>query len=106
MAESPDKVRRVLHMKLRAVGDPQQMLALLQGATPFYRAFGTSQVRILKNVDDPAQFLVEFVYEADAGLELNRQKVASDPMLRSFLTGWKQMLAGSADMDVYEDMSG
>lgn len=106
MAESPDKVRRVLHMKLRAVGDPQQMLVLLQGATPFYRAFGTSQVRILKNIDDPAQFLVEFVYEADAGLELNRQKVASDPMLRNFLTGWKQMLAGSADMDVYEDVSG
>ena len=77
MAESPNNVRRVLHMKLRAVGDPQQMLSLMQGATPFYRAFGTSQVRILKNVDDPAQFLVEIAYEADAGLELNRQKVAA-----------------------------
>ena len=106
MAESPNNVRRVLHMKLRAIGDPQQMLSLMQGATPFYRALGTSKVRILKNVDDPAQFLVEIAYEADAGLELNRQKVASDPMMRGFLTGWKQMLAGSADMDVYEDVTG
>ena len=40
MADGPDKVRRVLHMKLRAVGDPKQMLALMQTATPFYRALG------------------------------------------------------------------
>ena len=105
MAEA-DKVRRVLQMKVRALGDPQQMLTLMQGATPFYRAVGAGGFRVLQNVDDVAQFLVEIEYEADAGLELNRQKVASDPMLRNFLTGWKQMLAGSADMDVYEDVSG
>ena len=67
---------------------------------------GSTRFRTLQNVDDPAQFLVEIEYEADAALELNRQKVASDPMVRTFLQGWKQMLAGSADMDVYEDVSG
>ncbi len=101
-----DKVRRVLQMKVRAVGDPKQMLALMQSATPFYRALGSANFRVLQNVDDPAQFVVEIEYEADAALELNRQKVASDPMVRTFLQGWKQMLAGSADMDVYEDVTG
>lgn len=105
MAEAPDKVKRVLHVKLRALGEPKQVLALIQSATPFYRAFGSTRFRTLQNVDDPAQFLIEIEYEADAALELNRQKVASDPMMRSFLQGWKQMLAGSADMDVYEDVT-
>ena len=106
MADAPEKVKRVLHVKMRALGEPKQILALIQSATPFYRAFGAAGFRILQNVDDPAQLLIEIEYEADASLELNRQKVASDPMLRNFLTGWKQMLAGSADMDVYEDVSG
>jgi len=106
MAEAPAKLKRVLHVKLRALGDPKQMLALMQSATPFYRAFGAARFRTLQNVDDPAQLLIEIEYEADTALELNRQKVASDPMMRNFLTGWKQMLAGSADMDVYEDVTG
>jgi hypothetical protein len=65
-----------------------------------------SNFRLLQNVDDPAQFVIEIDYAADAALELNRQKVASDPMLRTFLQGWKQMLAGNAEMDVYEDVTG
>jgi hypothetical protein len=105
MPDAPDKVKRVLHMKMRALGEPKQMLALMQGATPFYRALGAAGLRVLQNVDDPAQFLVEVEYEADAALELNRQKVASDPMMRTFLQSWRQMLAGSADMDVYEDVT-
>jgi hypothetical protein len=106
MADGPEKVKRVLHIKMRALGDPKQILALIQGATPFYRAFGSTRFRTLQNVDDPAQLLIEIEYETDAGFELNRHKVASDPMMRGFLTGWKQMLAGNADMDVYEDVSG
>ena len=106
MADAPAKVKRVLHVKMRALGDPKQMLALIQSATPFYRAFGAAGFRMLQNVDDPAQLLIEIEYEADSAIELNRQKIASDPMVRTFLQGWKQMLAGSADMDVYEDVSG
>jgi hypothetical protein len=106
MAEDQAKVRRVLHMKIRALGDPRQVLTMMQGATPFYRALGAARFRFLQNVDDPAQLLVEIEYEADSALELNRHKVASDPMVRTFLQGWRQMLAGTADMDVYEDVTG
>ena len=106
MADAPEKVKRLLHMKIRAVGEPRQVLALMQGGTQFYRALGGARFRYLQNVDDPAQFLIEAEYEADAALELNRQKVAGDPMVRTFLQGWRQMLAGTADMDVYEDVTG
>lgn len=100
-----DVLRRVLQMKVRALGDPAQVLTLMQTTAPFYRALGGTRVRFLQNVDDPAQFVIEIEYEANAALELNRQKVSSDPMMRSFLQGWRMVLAGSAEMDVFEDVS-
>lgn len=106
MSEPESPLKRVLQMKLRALGDPAQVLALIRGAAPFYRSLGGTQFRLLQNVDDPAQLVIEIEYQADAALELNRQKVASDPMVRSFLQGWRVILAGSADMDVYEDVTG
>lgn len=107
MAEpSNDNVKRVLQLKLRAVGDPDQILALVRNSGSFYRTLGAAQFRVLQNVDDRAQFLVEIEYVSSAALELNRHEVASNPMVRTFLQGWRTMLAGSADMDVYEDVTG
>jgi len=105
MAEANDSVKRVLHMKIRALGDPIHVLALMKSAPPFYRAFGAAQFRFLQNVDDPAKFLIEVEYEANPTLELNRQKAASDPMVRGLLEGWRLLLAGNAEMDVYDDVT-
>lgn len=106
MAETADAVKRLLQIKMRAVGDVSQVLALIRSAAPFYRTLGGGRFRLLQNVDDPAQIVIEIEYEAHAALELNRHKVASDPMVRTFLQGWKAMLAGTADMDVYQDVTG
>ena len=105
MAEPVEDIRRVLQIKMRALGDPQQVLALIRSAAPFYRTLGGAGFRVLQNVDDRAQLLIEIEYAAHAALELNRHKVASDPMVRTFLQGWRAILAGSADMDVYEDVT-
>jgi len=101
-----EAVRRVLQIRLRALGEPAQVLALIRSGGPFYRTMGGVGFRILQNVDDPAQLLVEIEYESSAALELNRHKLASDPMVRTFLQGWRAILAGSADMDVYQDVTG
>jgi hypothetical protein len=106
MADDSGNVQRVLQFRIRGIGDVGQLLALMKSATPFYQAFGGRRFRFLRNVDDPAQLLVEIEYETHAGLELNRQKIAGDPMVRAFLQGWRTMLAGNAEIDVYEDVSG
>lgn len=105
MVDNQETMHRVLQMKIRALGEPAQVLALVQSTAPFYRALGGTQVRFLQNVDDPAQFVIEVEYEANAALEVNRQKISSDPMVRTFLQGWKTLLAGAAEMDVYQDVS-
>ncbi|MGH6728006.1 MAG: hypothetical protein ACREB8_15910 [Pseudolabrys sp.] len=105
MAESENGVKRVLQIKARALGDPSQVLPLVRSAAPFYRTLGGTSFRVLQNVDDPAQLLVEIEYAAHAALEVNRHKLASDPMVRTFLQGWRAILQGSADMDVYEDVT-
>ena len=105
-------VRRRIEALFAAVNKGNAEPVLASFAPRFEHAFlgehalGGARFRYLQNVDDPAQFLIEVEYEADAALELNRQKVASDPMVRTFLQGWRQMLAGTADMDVYEDVTG
>ncbi len=106
MAETGDSVKRILQIKMRTVGEPAHVLTLVRSAAPFYRAMGAASFRVLQNVDDPAQIVIEIEYETAAALELNRHKVASDPMVRSFLQGWKAVLAGNAEMDVYEDVTG
>jgi len=106
VTESAQSVKRLLQIKMRALGEPAQVLALIRSAAPFYRTMGAAGFRVLQNVDDPAQLVIEIEYETAAALELNRHKVASDPMVRSFLQGWKAALAGSAEMDVYEDVTG
>jgi hypothetical protein len=106
MVAAGEDVKRVLQIKMRALGDAGQVLALIRSAAPFYRTLGGGSFRVLQNVDEPAQLLIEIEYAAHAALELNRHKVASDPMVRTFLQGWRAILAGSADMDVYEDVTG
>ena len=105
MVEPDEGVKRVLQIKMRALGDAGQVLALIRSSAPFYRTLGGTSFRVLQNVDDRAQLLIEIEYEAHAALELNRHKAASDPMVRAFLQGWRAILAGSADMDVYEDVT-
>jgi hypothetical protein len=105
VSEPEENLKRVLLIKMRAMGDPGQVLALINSAGPFYRTMGGASFRVLQNVDDRAQFLVEIEYAAHAALELNRHKLASDPMVRTFLQGWRAILQGSADMDVYEDVT-
>jgi hypothetical protein len=105
MAEPEQDVKRVLQIKMRALGDAGQLLPLIRSAAPFYRTLGGTDFRVLQNVDDPLQLLIEIEYAAHAAVELNRHKVASDPMVRTFLQGWRAILAGSADMDVYEDVT-
>lgn len=106
MTEPEEQLKRVLQIRMRALGDPAQVLALIRSAAPFYRALGGAGFRVLQNVDERSQIVIEIEYAAHASLELNRHKVASDPMVRTFLQGWRAILAGAADMDVYEDVTG
>ena len=105
MADDDKGIRRVLQIRARAMGEPAQVLALIRSAAPFYQALGGAGFRVLQNVDDPAQIVVEIEYEANAAIEVSRQKLASDPMVRTFLQGWRMVLAGNADMEVFQDVT-
>ena len=98
------KIRRILHIKVRTAADASQLLALAQSVVPLYQAFGP-RVRLLRNVDDPSQIIQEVEYEADAALELNRQKIASDPTVRGYLQAWRMMAMGAVEIDIYEDVT-
>ena len=102
MANDETKIRRTLHFKFTLTGAPEQMVAMIKSAAPLYQMFGDATVRLLRNVDDPGRFLQEIEYDAPAALEQNRQQIASDPRVQSYLQAWRSMFPGAIEIDVYQ----
>src|SRR4030081_254716 len=87
---SDEKVLRTLHLKFTLpAADPAQLSAMIKSAKPFYDFFGTTRVHLLQNVDDPARFIQVIEYETDESLEVNRQRIASDPRIQGYLQAWR-----------------
>jgi hypothetical protein len=104
MAKKPPRtVRRTLQFKFTLPNvDSDHLLAMVKATAPFFEAFGNAQVRLLQNVDDPARFIHEIEYDAHETLELNRQRIASDPRFQAYIQTWRSLLAGAVEVDVYQ----
>jgi len=99
-------IRRTLQFKFTLPGgDPRHMVAMLQAARPFIEAWGGKRSRLLRNVDDPARFVHEIEYETHEAIELNRQRIASDPRVQGYLQTWRSMFPGGVEIDVYDEIS-
>ena len=105
MAEGGAKVVRTVHLRFTMPGaDPAQLSALIKSAKPFYEFFGTTRMHLLQNVDDPGRFIQVIDYETDEAVELNRQRIASDPRLQGFIQAWRAMLPGAVEVDVFQEV--
>jgi hypothetical protein len=105
MAAGESKVIRTVHLKFTMPGaDPAQLSALIKSAKPFYEFFGTTRVRLMQNVDDPGRFIQVIDYETGEAVELNRQRIASDPRLQTFIQAWRSMLPGAVEVDVFHEV--
>ena len=105
MAKGRAKVKRTLQLRFTLpAADSGQLAAMIKAAAPFYQMFGNAQVRLLQNVDDPAKFVQEIEYEAQEDWELNRQRIAGDVRMQTYLQAWRAMLPGSPEIDVYQEV--
>jgi hypothetical protein len=105
MANDVPKVRRTLQLKFTLPGaNPAHLISMVKAAQPFYEVFGAGRARLLKNVDDPARFIHEIEYELHEVIELNRQRVASDPRVQAYLQSWRSLFPGGVEIDVYEEV--
>jgi hypothetical protein len=43
-------------------------------------------------------------YEAPESMEINRQRIASDVRLQTYLQAWRAMLPGGVEVDVFMDV--
>jgi hypothetical protein len=105
MNDEAPKVRRTLQLRFTLpTADSGQFVAMIKAAAPFYQIFGSAQVRLLQNVDDPAKFIQEIEYDAREDWELNRQRLASDMRMQAFLQTWRTMFPGALEVDVYQEV--
>src|SRR5262249_58482013 len=101
------QVRRALQFKCALPGaNGAHLLPMMNAARPFIQAFGGTRIRLLQNVDDPARFVQEIEYETHESIELNRHRIASDPRVQAYLQGWRSLLGGAVDVDVYQGIGG
>ena len=96
------KIRRTLHFRFTLTGASEQMIAMIKSAAPLYQMFTDARVRLLQNVDDPSRFLQEIEYDAPESLELNRQQLASDPRVQTYLQAWRSMFPGAIEIEVFK----
>jgi hypothetical protein len=107
MANDPPKAKRILHVKVKTPSaDATTLLTtMMKNALPLYKAFGEAHVRLLRNADDQTQFVQVIEYETDQAVELNRQKLASEPIMQNYLQAWRTLFPGAMEIDVYEDIT-
>jgi len=105
MATTERKVRRTLQLRFMwPSADPAQILQFVNASKPFYEMMGSTEVRLLQNVDDPGKFMQVIEYETAESIETNRQRVAGDPRLQTYLQAWRAMLPGGVEIDVFKDV--
>lgn len=105
MSDDEAKVRRTLHLRFTFPGaDSEQLAALMRAAAPFYQMFGNPQFKLLRNADDPARFIQVIEYETPESFELNRQSLAADMRMQTYLQAWRAMLPGGLEIDVYQEV--
>src|SRR5580692_10769230 len=96
-------IRRILQLKFTLpTADPAQFVSFIKATEPYYELFGGKQVRLLQNVDQPAQFIQIIDYEVHESLETNRQQLAGDPRLQAFLQGWRALFP--VEVDVFREI--
>ncbi len=105
MSSGKGTVQRTLHLRFTLPGaDADQLAALMRASAPFYQLFGNAQLKLLRNADDPTKFIQVIEYETPEHLELNRQSIASDVRMQSYLQAWRAMLPGALEIDVYQEV--
>ena len=64
----------------------------------------SAKFKLLRNADDPAKFIQVIEYETPEAFELNRQTIASDVRMQTYLQAWRAMLPAAIEIDVYEEV--
>jgi len=104
MSNGEGKIRRTLHFRFTLPGAPPHLLSMIKSAAPLYQMFGDAKVHLLQNVDDPSKFIQVIEYDAPEALEVNRQQIASDARVQTYLQGWRAMFPGAIEVEVFKQV--
>ncbi len=95
-----------LHLKCRV--DPARradFIAFLRDAIPFYESPGGIRVRVLQEVHDEHRFIEVVEYRDETVYQQDQVRVASDPIMKSYLERWRQLHTGTPVVEEYRYIS-
>ena len=105
MSNGDGTVRRTLHLRFTLPGaDPDQLVTMMQARRRRSISCSAMLSSLLRNADDPTKFIQVIEYETHEHFELNRQSIASDMRMQTYLQAWRAMLPGALEIDVYQEV--
>jgi len=83
------------------LGRRREFIALLREAIPFYESPGGIKVRLLEHEQDDHRFIELVMYDDESVYRRDQERVANDPMMKAYLTRWRERLAEPPAVEVY-----
>ena len=97
----------VLHLRIRLKAPhPDSLMSFLRQAVPLYEAPGGIRIRLLRNRNDPQEYIEIVEYNSRKAYEDDQHRVEHDPRMKKLLQEWRSLLAGDVKVETYEDMTG
>lgn len=92
-----------LHLRIQAAPNRRgELLAFLREAIPFYESPGGIRIDLLADRNDDHRFIERVTYVDEAAYQRDRQRVAADPLMQSYLQRWRALLAGPPVVETYD----
>lgn len=96
----------IIHLRgLVAQGRWDEFVSFMSTAIPFYEGPGGIRVRLLRNADDPDEFIEVIEYETEQVYAADQRRVESDTAMIAKLEEWRQLLAGPVQVDTFRDVT-
>ncbi len=102
----PQTCRIDLHLRCRVrPGAREAFLAFLREAIPFYESPGGITIGLLQDHADELRFIECVHYDTEEIYLRDQQRVAADPVMKTYLARWRDFLAEPPVVEAYRVMS-
>ncbi len=91
-----------LHLRIRVKpGRRADFLKFLDEAVPVYESPGGIEVRLLEDMNDDHRFIELVLYQNEDAYARDQERVKDDPVMRSLLARWRELLVDPPIVEVY-----
>lgn len=83
----------------------EDLVAFLARAKPYYEEPGGIDVRLLRNLNAPDQFVEVVTYRDETAYRRDQLRVENDPRMKALLAEWRSFHLDGVSVETYEEVA-